>query len=231
MSVQTARIRPFTPTEYSALGAAYGRTYPDYPWSVEEMRHQDETFDTARFFKMRLVAEEDGAVVGAAEAGHRPSRFDPDSYHFDLWVVPDRRRRGHGSALRDAVIAALRARDARGLGVRTGLPVRRLLRRDRPGRTLARDVQPARVLRGQVVRLAGLHRCQARSTWQRHRHGAEASDRYARAAAACRPHQDVERPVQPADACDQRGDGVRETARLDLVRVPPASLVPALTDG
>jgi len=113
VSVQTARIRPFAPADYPALVAASNRTYPDYPWSVEEMRHQDETFDTTRFFKIRLVAEEDGAIVGAAEAGHRPSRFDPDSYHFDLWVVPDRRRRGHGSALHDAVIAALRARDGR----------------------------------------------------------------------------------------------------------------------
>lgn len=113
MNTETARIRPFAPADYIALVAASNRTYPDYPWSVEEMRHQDEKFDTSRFFKIRLVAEEDGVIVGSAEAGHRPSRFDPDSYHFDLWVVPERRRRGHGSALHDAVIAALRARDGR----------------------------------------------------------------------------------------------------------------------
>jgi GNAT superfamily N-acetyltransferase len=113
VSVQTARIRPFAPADYPAFVAASSRTYPEYPWSVEEMRHQDETFDTSRFFKIRLVAEEDGAIVGASEAGHRPSRFDPDSYHFDLWVVPERRRRGHGSALHEAVIAALRARNGR----------------------------------------------------------------------------------------------------------------------
>ena len=113
MSVQTAHIRPFAPADYPALVAAADRTYPDYPWSVEEMRHQDEAFDTSRFFKIRLVAEEDGAIVGAAEAGHRPSRFDPDVYRFDLWVVPERRRRGHGSSLHDAVIAALRTRDGR----------------------------------------------------------------------------------------------------------------------
>jgi mycothiol synthase len=113
VSVQTARIRPFAPADYPAFVAASNRTYPDYPWSLEEMRHQDEAFDTTRFFKIRLVAEEDGTIVGAAEAGHRPSRFDPDSYHFDLWVVPDRRRRGHGSALHDAVITALRVRNGR----------------------------------------------------------------------------------------------------------------------
>ncbi|HEV8655533.1 MAG TPA: GNAT family N-acetyltransferase [Candidatus Limnocylindria bacterium] len=113
MSTQTARIRPFATADYAALVDASNRTFPDYPWSVEEMRHYDENFDTSRFFKIRLVAEEDGAIVGAAEGGHRPSRFDPDSYHFDLWVVPERRRQGHGSALHDAVIAALRARSGR----------------------------------------------------------------------------------------------------------------------
>lgn len=113
MSTQTARIRPFAPGDYAALVAASNRTYPDYPWSVKEMRHQDEKFDIARFFKIRLVAEEDGAIVGSAEAGHRPSRFDPGSYAFDLWVVPQHRRSGHGSALHDAVIAALRTRNGR----------------------------------------------------------------------------------------------------------------------
>lgn len=113
MSTQTARIRPFTPADYAGLIAASNRVYPDYLWSEEEMRHEDETFDTTRFFKIRLVAEEDGAIVGVAEAGHRPSRFDPDSYSVRLWVVPEQRRRGHGSALHDAVIAALRERNGR----------------------------------------------------------------------------------------------------------------------
>jgi GNAT superfamily N-acetyltransferase len=113
VSTRTARIRPFAPTDYAGLIAASNRVYPDYRWSVEELRHEDETFDTSRFFKIRLVAEEDGAIVGSAEAGHRPSRFDPGSYSFLLWVVPERRRRGHGSALHDAVIAALRERDGR----------------------------------------------------------------------------------------------------------------------
>jgi RimJ/RimL family protein N-acetyltransferase len=113
VSTRTARIRPFTTADYAGLATASNRVYPDYLWSEEELRHEDETFDTTRFFKIRLIAEEDGAIVGSAEAGHRPSRFDPDSYSFRLWVVPERRRRGHGSALHDAVIAALRERDGR----------------------------------------------------------------------------------------------------------------------
>jgi len=113
VSTRTARIRPFTTADYAGLAVASNRVYPDYRWSAEELRHEDATFDATRFFKIRLVAEEDGAIVGSAEAGHRPSRFDPDSYSFRLWVVPERRRRGHGSALHDTVIAALRERDGR----------------------------------------------------------------------------------------------------------------------
>jgi mycothiol synthase len=106
------RVREFAPADYEAWVAGSNRSYPDYPWTVEEMRHQDGSFDRSRFFKLRLIAEHDGVFVGGVETGHRPSRFNPDRYAFDLFVVPDERRRGHGTALYDAAIAALRARNA-----------------------------------------------------------------------------------------------------------------------
>ncbi|MEP6693553.1 MAG: GNAT family N-acetyltransferase [Chloroflexota bacterium] len=112
MSVSTARIRLFAPGDYENWVAASNRTYPEYPWTVEEMRHGDETFDSSRFFKLRMVAEEDGAIVGSVETGHRAGRFHPDRYAFDVWVVPERRRRGHGAALHDAAVKALRERSA-----------------------------------------------------------------------------------------------------------------------
>ena len=112
MKTTSTRVREFTPADYDAWVAASNRAYPDYPWSVTEMRHQDESFDRSRFFKLRLVAEEDGVLAGGVETAHRPSRFHPDRYWFDLWVHPERRRRGHGSALYDAALAALRERDA-----------------------------------------------------------------------------------------------------------------------
>jgi GNAT superfamily N-acetyltransferase len=105
-------VREFAPADYEAWVAGSNRSYPDYPWTVTEMRHQDESFDHARFFKLRLVAEENGVVVGGVEAGHRPSRFHPHRYTFDLFVAPEARRRGHGSALYDAAIATLRSRNA-----------------------------------------------------------------------------------------------------------------------
>ncbi len=119
MATATTRLRPFAPGDDEAWVAACNRCYPDYAGSVAELRHHDGAFDVTRFFKLRLVAEEAGRVVGGVETAHRPSRYHPDRYSFDLWVVPEARRRGHGSALYEEAIAALRARDA--LAATTGV--------------------------------------------------------------------------------------------------------------
>jgi GNAT superfamily N-acetyltransferase len=110
------RVRDFAPADYEAWVEASNRCYPDYPWSVKEMRHQDDAFDHTRYFRRRFVAEEEGALVGGLEIGHRPGRFHPDRYHWDLFVVPEKRRRGHGSALYHAGLNALRERDAQAAG-------------------------------------------------------------------------------------------------------------------
>lgn len=112
MTSTVTRVREFAPSDYEAFVAASNRCYPDYPWTVKEARHHDESFDRTRFFKLRLVAEQDGVLVGGVETAHRPSRFHPDRYHFDLFVVPEARRRGHGTSLYEAAIEALRARNA-----------------------------------------------------------------------------------------------------------------------
>jgi GNAT superfamily N-acetyltransferase len=112
MTITTSRLRAFTDADYPAWVAGANLCYPDYPWSVEEARHDDDKWDHDRFFKKRIVAEEDGRMVGAVELYHRPSRFHPDRYGFDVWVLPDRRRHGHGGALHDAAVAILRERNA-----------------------------------------------------------------------------------------------------------------------
>ena len=112
MTTATSRLRAFTDDDYPAWVAGSNLCYPDYPWSVEEARHQDAKWDHSRFFKTRIVAEEEGRIVGSVDVNHRPSRFHPDRYGFDVWVLPDRRGRGHGSALHEAGVAVLRLRNA-----------------------------------------------------------------------------------------------------------------------
>jgi GNAT superfamily N-acetyltransferase len=119
MTSTVASVRDFAPADYAAWVAASNRCYPDYPWTVKEMRHQDDTFDRTRFFAKRLVAQEDGAIVGGVDVRHRPSRFHPDRYQWDLWVLPEKRRRGYGTALYEAGLRILRERDA--LAATTGI--------------------------------------------------------------------------------------------------------------
>jgi GNAT superfamily N-acetyltransferase len=119
MTSTLTRVRDFAPGDYETWVAGSNRCYPDYTWTVKEMRHQDEVFDHTRFFKKRFVAEEDGKLVGGLELAHRPTRFHPDRYWWDLWVVPERRRRGHGSALYDHGVQTLKGRKA--LAATTGV--------------------------------------------------------------------------------------------------------------
>ncbi|MDP9280620.1 MAG: GNAT family N-acetyltransferase [Chloroflexota bacterium] len=112
MKTTTARLRAFTDEDYPAWVAGSNACYPDYPWSIEEARHEDQKWDHSRFFKTRIIAEEDGRIVGSVDVSHRPSRFHPDRYGFDVWVVPEHRRRGHGSALHERGVTILRERNA-----------------------------------------------------------------------------------------------------------------------
>lgn len=121
MTPTAATLRTFAPTDadYEGYVAGSNACYPEYPLSVAEMRHGDTSFDTTRYFTARLVVEEGGRVVGGVHVNHKPSRFHPDRYAFDLWVVPDARRRGHGTRLYDAAIGQLVARNA--LAATTGV--------------------------------------------------------------------------------------------------------------
>jgi GNAT superfamily N-acetyltransferase len=112
MRTTASRLRAFTDDDYPAWVGGGNLCYPDYRWSVEEARHQDDIWDHSRFFKTRIVAEEDGGLVGGVDLNHRPSHFHPDRYRLDLWVLPDSRRRGHGAALHDAAVKLLRERNA-----------------------------------------------------------------------------------------------------------------------
>jgi len=108
-------VRPFAPSDYAAYVEVANASYPDYGRTVDEAKHDDSTWDGARYFKARLVAEDRGRLVGAAELQHERWTFVPDKYWLDVAVHPDHRRRGHGSALYDAAVAIARDRVASAL--------------------------------------------------------------------------------------------------------------------
>src|SRR5687767_1178713 len=86
-------------------------TDPESPPALEQVERADREWDD-RFFRLLPVAEAEGRVLGWAEARHSPDQFRPDKYRLHVEVDPAYRRRGVGSALCDAVEAALRQRGA-----------------------------------------------------------------------------------------------------------------------
>jgi GNAT superfamily N-acetyltransferase len=108
-------LREATPNDYAALVAVSKASYPEYAETVEEWRHWEETWDHAKYFKRLLVAEDDGRIVGFGQVNHMRWAFVPTKYRVDITVHPESRRRGHGSALYDALVAIVRERDAKAL--------------------------------------------------------------------------------------------------------------------
>jgi GNAT superfamily N-acetyltransferase len=106
-------VRAATPADYSALVAVGKASYPDYAETVEEWRHWDKTWDHTKYFKLRLVAEEAGRVVGYGQVSHMRWAFVPTKYRIDLAVLPADRGRGHGTALYDELVAAATEREGR----------------------------------------------------------------------------------------------------------------------
>ena len=109
-------VRPSTPADYPALVAIGKASYPDYGETVEEWRHWDETWDHSKYFKLRLVAEESGRIVGYGQVNHMRWAFIPTKYRIDLTVLPELRGRGHGTALYDELASAVIERKGRALG-------------------------------------------------------------------------------------------------------------------
>jgi len=107
--------RLFTPDDYEGYTAVGNSCYPEYPSTVEEIRHQDEIWDHSKYFLRRIVVEQDGKIVGAADLNHSRWTFDPDKYHIEVKVDPDLRRRGIGRAMYEDLLAAARDRGAKEL--------------------------------------------------------------------------------------------------------------------
>jgi GNAT superfamily N-acetyltransferase len=101
-------IREFTSSDYAAIAEIGNAIYPDYRYSAEEIRYDDEHFDKKYLFK-RYVAELNGRVVGYAEYNHMPHMFHPQKFWLYVGVHPDFQRKGIGRALYEKIESDLRA--------------------------------------------------------------------------------------------------------------------------
>ena len=61
-------IRPFAAADYAAVAAVRCAALPDYPLSLDEMRHEDDALRTSGLRSERVVAERDGQIVGYGQS-------------------------------------------------------------------------------------------------------------------------------------------------------------------
>lgn len=109
----TVTLRPFVPADYAAYVEISNEAYPEYGWTVDEVRHYDDDWKPDGYFHRRMVAEEAGRAVGCSDLSHSRGQFVPENYNLEIVIRPDARRRGIGTALFEDALAALRPRAPR----------------------------------------------------------------------------------------------------------------------
>ncbi len=100
-------IREFTPDDYVAIAEINNAIYPDYRYSADEIRYDDEHFDRTQYIFKRYVAQVGQRVVGYAEYNHMPHMFHPQKFWVYIGVHPDFQRQGIGRALYERIVSDL----------------------------------------------------------------------------------------------------------------------------
>lgn len=99
-------IRPFTADDYEQTVAVKNICWPDFPTTADEWRHWDNSRDP-KCTCIRLVAEQDGTIIGYTSAVHQPWMYHPQKLFVSVSVLPEQRRRGVGGALYAALLDVL----------------------------------------------------------------------------------------------------------------------------
>ena len=137
----TVQIRPFTEHDYAGLIAVQNAAYPDYPDTLDDMRHYDAARDPKCFW-MRVVAERDGMIVGYVGYHNVSFMYHPQKFWLEF---RERRRPGDWETMRGCCSVPCPARERAGYpdeGRLRGLPARP---------PCAAFVYPARPFRGRAA--------------------------------------------------------------------------------
>jgi mycothiol synthase len=92
-------IRPFdnSDSDYEALLVIEKTVWPDYPYTLDELKHNDATRDPKYLFR-RFVGEVDGEIIATCLYCEPWWAIKPGKYYIDLEVLPTYRRQGIGAA-------------------------------------------------------------------------------------------------------------------------------------
>jgi GNAT superfamily N-acetyltransferase len=108
----TVRLRPFTEADYPAFVEIANESYPEYGWTIEEVRHFDADWRPEGFFQRRVIAEDSGVPIGYTDTHNARGAFVPENYALEIFVRAAARRRGVATALFDDAVRVLRDRGA-----------------------------------------------------------------------------------------------------------------------
>ena len=111
-TVTDLRIRAFEPDDYERLAAIHHANFPEVKLSPNEMRREDENFDTSKYVLKQYSAVRSGRMIGWSQYWHSPLLFHPLKFMIDIVVDPADQQSGVGSALYEHVMGELRNRQA-----------------------------------------------------------------------------------------------------------------------
>ncbi|MSQ42952.1 MAG: GNAT family N-acetyltransferase [Chloroflexi bacterium] len=93
-------FRAFTSDDLPAAVALHARILPEHAQDVTDVVHREATWDSARFWRKRVVGfRPDGHVIAVGTIEHLPWQFHPHRYVVRVMVDPDHRGVGIGSSI------------------------------------------------------------------------------------------------------------------------------------
>lgn len=105
------KIRDFSPEDYPALVAVHASlniVWPERPRTPQAWAEADNNRSPKTHYR-RLVAVEDGQVVGFASYSQSPWDYPPGSFYINVEVHPAFQQRGFGSMLYDGLMQDIQA--------------------------------------------------------------------------------------------------------------------------
>lgn len=137
------KIRSLNPEDFTRWADIHNQNYPDYPCSVDEIRHEEESWPKDDKYERHLLALEDDSdtVVGVGLYRHLVWRYDPRKYEIDIEIARDSQHRGYGSALYNVIVDEVLSRDALSLRAEVNESMESSVRflRNRDFKEIARD--------------------------------------------------------------------------------------------
>lgn len=111
-SPPAVRVEAYGPPYFEGALAVWNASFPHLSGTLEDMRHDYETWDHARYRWRPYVALDGDRVIAYADYAHWPGSYHPDKYGLEIIVHPDSRKQGVGSLLYDRLWKELKEREA-----------------------------------------------------------------------------------------------------------------------